>query len=219
MKTLKLITTVLAGAFFISCSNTKIVSSWKAENTVTKPYHNIMIWGILTEKDSALRRNMEAHLMNDLIDKGYHAVSSMEVYGAKAFTKQPEKEIVDEFRNTGVDAVVTIVLLSKEKEDIYMPARTAEQPARSFDQFDKYYTDIFDRIYSPGYYSSTTRYLWEVNFFEVDAKKQIYSVRTKSFDPSSAESLAHANGVMILKDMLRKKLIVDHYTELQSREK
>lgn len=218
MKRIKNSIAILSALFFISCSSTKLVSSWKAEDAVTKEYHNIMVWGILTEKDSALRREMEAHLMNDLISKGYHAISSMEVYGNRAFKKFTEKEIVDEFRNTGVDAVVTIVLLNKEKEEIYVPARTVERPATSFDQFDKYYSDIFDRIYTPGYYTSTTRYFWESNFFEVGINKHVYSVRTRSFDPSSASGQAHENGLKIIQDMQKKKVIVDLNKNKQQRE-
>ena len=36
-----------------------------------------------------------------------------------------------------------------------------------------------------------------------------YSVRTKSFDPLTTEKLAHENGLQIIKDMVKKKLILD----------
>lgn len=217
MKRIKSSIAIFSALFFISCSGTKLVSSWRAEDAVTKEYHNIMVWGILTEKDSALRREMETHLMNDLISKGYHAISSMEVYGNRAFKKFTEKEIVDEFKNTGVDAVATIVLLSMEKEEIYVPARIVERPANSYDQFDKYYSSVFDKIYTPGYYTSTTKYFWESNFFEVGADKHIYSVRTRSFDPSSASGQAHENGLKIIEDMQKKKVIVDLNNNKQQR--
>lgn len=206
---------MIATTILLSCSSTKITSSWKASGAVTKPYHNVMVWGILTEKDSTLRKQMEAHIVNDLIGKGYHAISSMEVYRTKAYKKLTSKEIVDEFKNSGVDAVVTIVLLNKEKEQLYVPPNISNTPVPSFDHVDKYYSSVFDKIYTPGYYLSTTNYFWESNLFEVGNDKLVYSVRTKSFDPSSTEMLAHENGVTIIKDMLKKKVILDHVAKAE----
>ncbi|MEP7254635.1 MAG: hypothetical protein ABI666_02610 [Ferruginibacter sp.] len=212
MKTNKIIILILSGAFLLSCSSTKITSSWKAENTGTKIYHNIMVWGILTEKDSALREKMETHLVNDLAGKGYHAISSLNVLGSKVYRKLSEKEIVDQFKNSGVDAVITIVLLDKSKEQVYVPASIINNPA-AFDHVDRYYSNIYDKVFSPGYYVTTTNYFWESNLFEVSADKLVYSVRTKSFDPSSTGIQAHENGVSILKDMLKKKVILDRVKE------
>lgn len=208
MKTIKLLGAVLLGSFFISCNSTKLTSSWKAANTATKSYHNIMVWGILTEKDSALKANMETHLVNDLADKGYHAISSLRVFGSRSYKKLTEKEIVDQFRNSGVDAVITIVLLDKQKEEVYVPPSIINNPV-SQDHVDKYYSNVYDKVFSPGYYVSTTNYFWESNLFEVNQDKLVYSARTKSFDPASANMLAHEHGLLLIKDMAKKKLITD----------
>ena len=212
MKINKILIVIFSGAFLFSCSSTKITSSWKAESTSTKIYHNIMVWGILTEKDSSLREKMETHLVNDLAVKGYHAISSSSVFGSRAYKKLSEKEIVEQFKNSGVDAVITIVLLDKSKEEIYVPPGIINNPA-AFDHVDKYYSTVYDKVFSPGYYVTTTNYFWESNLFEVSADKLVYSARTKSFDPSSTEMLGHENGVVILKDMIKKKVILDRVKE------
>ena len=211
MKIKMLIPAIMATAFFFSCSTTKINSSWKAENSQTKPYHNVMVWGLLTGKDSSLRKQMETHLVNDLISKGYHAVASMDVYKSKAFQKLTSKEIVDEFKLTGVDAVITIALLNKEKEEKYYPGGFNYQPPNTnmYGNLDHYYSGIYERVYTPGYYITTTTYFWESCLFEVKADKMIYSVQTNSFDPNTTETLAHENGLKIIKDMVKKKVILD----------
>jgi len=218
MKLSKIITVLALTVFIFSCSSSKITSSWKAENAETKPYHNIMVWAILTEKDSILRKQMETHLVNDLAAKGYHAVSSLAVYKSQAYKKLTAKEIIDEFKTTGVDAVITLVLLDKEKEDKYYPGGVFNQPvnnspANNNGILDRYYSTVYERIFTPGYYISTTNYFWESNLFEVGQDKLVYTVRTKSFDPASTERLAHENGLMIMKDMLKKKLILDKMPE------
>ncbi len=212
MKTNKVITVFLACTFLFSCSSTRLSSSWKAENSNTKIYHNILVWGILTEKDSLLRGKMETHLVNDLAGKGYHAVSSFSVFGQANYKKISEKEIVEKFKNTGVDAVITMVLLDKLKEQVYVAPSIINNPP-NIDQVNRYYSATYDKVFSPGYYVTTTNYFWESNVFEVSENKLIYSVRTKSFDPSSTDMLAHESGLTILKDMIRKKVILDRVKE------
>jgi len=209
MKLIAIIPAIAIAACFFSCSSTKTTSSWKAENMKTKPYHNIMVWGLQAEKDSSIRRQMEMHLVNDLISKGYHAVSSLDVYKAKAYKKLTSTEILDEFKATGIDAVITMALLDKEKEEKYYPGGYQAMPANVYGNLDKYYSTIYEKVYTPGYYITTTTYFWESNLFELPAAAMVYSVRTKSFDPFTTETLAHENGQIIIKDMVKKKLILD----------
>ena len=212
MRTGKYIAALLLSLIFLSCSSTKITSSWKAKDHEPKTYHNIMVWGILTEKDSALRSSMETHIVNDLAAKGYHAISSTAVFGSRAYKKLSEKEIIEQFKNSGVDAVVTIALLNKAKEEVYVPPAVVNNPATS-NQVDKYYSAVYDKIYTPGYYMTTTNYFWESNLFEVVKDKLVYSARTRSFNPDSADLLAHENGQLIIRDMTKKKVIHDQVKE------
>lgn len=210
MKLSKIMIVALVCVLGFSCNSTKIVSSWKAEDAVTKPYHNVMVWGILPETDSIVKKQIENHLTNDLVGKGYHAVSSTDVYKSKAFKNLSSKEIVDEFKFTGVDAVITLVLLKKEKEEKYYTTGVFTQPMNNPDNLDKYYHNMYEKVFTPGYYITTNNYFWEVNLFEVKEDKLIYSIRTKSFAPESTETLAHENGLKIMKDMLKKKIILNH---------
>lgn len=205
MKIPKRLSTLILCILVLGCSSTKLTSSWKAKEA-GKMYHNIMVWGILTEKDSALKANMEAHLVNDLAGMGYHAISSLSVFGARSYKKLTEKEVVEQFKNSGVDAVITIVLLDKQKEEMYVPPGVVNNPVW-YNQVDKYYSNIYDKIFTPGYYISATSYFWESNLFEVNQDKLVYSARTKSFDPASAGRLAHENGLLLIRDMKKKKLI------------
>ncbi len=141
--------------------------------------------------------------------QGLHAISAARVFGANAYRKLSEKEIVDQFRNSGVDAVITIVLLDKQKEELYVPPAIGNNPSSSYDHVDKYYSATYDKVFSPGYYVSTTNYFWESNLFEVNQDKLVYSARTKSFDPASANMQAHENGLLLIRDMTKKKLLKD----------
>lgn len=168
-----------------------------------------MVWGLITEKDSSTRRLMETHLVNDLVSKGYHAVSSTDVYREKAYKKFSSAEILEEFKNTGIDAVITFALLDKQKKEKYYPGGLHNEPVNMYGNLDKYYSTIYEKVFTPGYYISTTTYFWETNFFELPGGTITYAARTKSFDPSTTNELAHENGQLIIKDMVKKKLILD----------
>lgn len=208
MKQTKIITLIFITAFLFSCSSTKITSSWKAENYVTKQYRNIMVWAILPETDSSLRSQIETHLVTDLMSKGYRAFSSLQVYRAKAYKKFSNEEIVNEFKSTGVDALITLVLLNKEKEEKYYPGGYFNQPVNSYGNLNKYYSNVFERVLTPGYYVTATNYYWQSSLFETNTNKLVYSAQTVSFDPHTTNLLAHENGSLIIKDMIRKKIII-----------
>lgn len=203
----KIITAVFLTVALFSCKSTRITAAWKAQDHISKPYHNLMVWAILPETDSMLRRQIETHLVNDLVDKDYHAISSLDVYKEKAYKKFSPQEIVNEFKSTGVDAVLSIVLLNKEQEEKYYPGGYFNQPVNNYGNFDKYYSNVYERVLTPGYYVKTTNYYWESNLFEIPAELLVYSVRTKSFDPYTSDLLAHENGLLIIKDMVKKKII------------
>lgn len=207
MKMTKILPLLILTAALFSCKATKISSSWKANEHVTKPYHNVMVWSILPESDSILRKQIETHLVNDLVKKGYHAISSLDVYKDKAYQKLSPKDIIAEFKSTGVDAVLSIVLLNREKEEKYYPGGYFTQPVNNYGNLDRYSSNVFERVLTPGYYVHTVNYYLESSFFEVKEDKLIYSARTKSFDPFTTDMLAHENGTLIVKDMIRKKII------------
>jgi hypothetical protein len=145
---------------------------------------------------------MEDHLTGDLKKQGYNAASSLREYGPKAFRQLNEEAVPDKLQNSGFDAVITIVLLDKQKERYYVPGRL-----NYYHHFWGYYTTIYDRVYAQGYYVTNTKYFWESNLFDVSSKELIYSVQTESFDPASSESLAHEYGKLIVKDMIKNQVL------------
>jgi hypothetical protein len=96
------------------CTTSRITTSWKAESTTPQLYNKVMVLSLIREADRSIQENMENHFVDDLKELGYNAVSSLKQYGPKAFDKMTEEEAIGELKNSGVDAVITIVLLDKE---------------------------------------------------------------------------------------------------------
>ncbi len=190
------------------CTSTKITSSWKAQNLEAKQYKKILVLGLIRDTDRSLQEKMEAHLVGDLKDKGYNAVGSLSEYGPKAFSDMKEKDAIDKLKESNVDAVITIVLLDKEKERNYVPGRLYYSPyGMYYNRFWGYYGTLNYRIYEEGYYVTDTKYFWESNVYDMSTQSLIYSVQTKSFDPANSESLGHEYGKLIINDMVKNNIL------------
>jgi hypothetical protein len=192
------------------CSSSKITTMWKTNDASSGQYNKILVLGVNHENDRTLQEKMENHFVGDLKDLGYNAISSLEAYGPKAFDNIDEETALEKLKNSGVDAVMTIVLLNKEKERRFVTDHAQYSNDNYYNTFWSYRTAIYTRIYEPGYYVTSTKYFWESNFYEINSPKLIYSVQTQSFDPSNSESMAHEYGRMIVKNMVKQKVLAKH---------
>lgn len=191
-----------------SCTTSKITTSWKAENIVPQTYNRILVLGLIREADRTLQENMENHLVDDLKELGYNAVSSLHEYGPKAFDKMDENTAINKLKDSGVDAVLTIVLLDKQKERKYVPGNMFYSPyGFYYSRFWGYRTTLYHRIYEPDYYVTDTKYFWESNLYNMSTQQLVYSVQTQSFDPANSESLGHEYGQMIVKNMVKQNVL------------
>jgi hypothetical protein len=194
--------------FLTGCATSRIVHSWKSPNLPQKKYSKILVVGLMRDTDQDLREKMENHLIDDLKDKGYNAISSFKEYGPKSFEGLTEDMVLKRMYESGVDGIITIVMLDKKKEFYHNPHRMPESPDIVFQRrFWGYYSLISDRIYEPGYYAEFTKYYWESNFYEMEYRELLYSIQTESFDPRSVESLAHEYGKIIVDDMANQGIL------------
>lgn len=199
---------------FSGCSTSKITSSWKAANTTAQPYKKILVLGLIRENDRSIQQNMEDHFVSDLNDLGYNAISALQEYGPKAFENMNENAAIDKLKNSGVEAVMTIVLLDKQKEKRYVPGAVNYSPYGYYqNRFWGYRTVMYSRIYEPGYYVTNTKYFWESNLYDMRNQKLIYSVQTQSFDPVDAESMGHEYGKLIVGNMVKQNILLSKYVE------
>lgn len=191
-----------------ACSSTRVTTSWKADSISNQQYNKIMVVGFTKDTDRGALEKIELHLVDDLKQFGYNATAAMQEYGPKAFDKMDEAQVLDKLKNSGVDAVITIVLLDKEKESRYVPGSIYYSPFGYHQgRFYRYYGTMQTRIYEPGYYVTDTRYFWESNFYTIGTETLLYSAHTTSFDPVNTEALGHDYGMTIVKDMVKQRVL------------
>lgn len=208
----RLLTTSILFLFLVAACgpSSRITSSWKADNVQPDKFKKMVVLGLVRENDRTLREKMEQHLVGDLRELGYDAVCSCDEYNPKAFENMSEEQALSKLRNSGVDAVLTIVLLDKTQERYYVPGRVVYSPYTLYQgRFWRYSRVMYDRIYTEGYYTTDTKYFWESNLYDMASNNLVYSSQSQSFDPLSAENLGHEYGQMIVKDMVTKKVLAD----------
>jgi hypothetical protein len=208
MKNIKWIFPVVLFVFLAGCSSSRLVYSWRSPDLQPRTFSKIMVVALIRDADRQLQTQMEDHLVGDLRERGYQAISSIQEFGPRAFDKMDENAVLDRLKNSGVDAVMTIVMLDKSREKYYVPGRVIYSPYGLYhNRFYGYYITMYDRIYTPGYYEVSTRYFWESNLYDLSGKKLLYTVQSESFDPANASTQGHEYGKLIVSDMVGKGVL------------
>jgi hypothetical protein len=207
MKAFKILILSAIMVVIASCSgSTKITSSWKSPTATSIDTKKVMVVALLPDKDRELQKNMENGLVEDLKAKGIHAVSAFETFGPK-YLPQDEHQALNKLHETGIEDVLTVVLLDKNKDKSYNPGRVDIYPVGYYRTWFGYYRTVYSRVYTPGYYTSNTRFYWESNLYDLEGNKLLYSAQSESFDPSSVSQLASDYSKKIIGDMAKQGLI------------
>ncbi len=197
-------------ALVVACSSaSRITSSWTPRPVTPVLFKKVIVLGLIHDRDRTLRDHMEQSLADQLRARGQQAVCACELYGPKEFDRLSEKEALGKLSDSGIDGVLTIVLLDKQRERYYVPGQIQYTPyGFYYDRFWGYSRTLYGRIYSPGYYTTNTRYFWESNLYDLSDGKLVYSAQSQSFDPTSADKLGNEYGKLIVDDMVSKGVIL-----------
>lgn len=195
--------------FLIACSNTKILSSWRAEDVDPQKYNKLLVVGMMGARDQTLRQNIENSMVQQLQANGINAVAATKQYGPRTFRDMKEEDAVKMVSNDGFDGVLVAELIDKNKEKYYTPGYVSYTPYGVVrGRWWPHYAVVYDRIYSPGYYTTNTSYSLEVNLYDPKKQKLEYSAQTRTFDPESSQALSSDVSKKIVADMLKQGVIL-----------
>ena len=167
-----------------------------------------MVVGIIKDSTAALRKDMEVHLANDLKNIGYNAVSALNEFGKGGLANLEQEETYIKLCNKGIDAVITIALLDRKKEKLYVPAKVKYSSGLYYyNRIWNYNTIQADLTSGKGVYEESTQYTWETILFDLQTFSPVYSAQTKTFDPASVKSMAHEYGQLIVANMIKQKVL------------
>ena len=197
---------LLLALTLISCASSRIISSWKSPDPITGDLKRILVVSIPGDAKTNFYEKMEQHLAADLKTQGFEAIMAREQFGEKGLEGIDEKEALEMIAGKNFDAVLTIVLMDKKNEQIFVPAHYRNQ-GPSGDGWWDYINSRSQEVHQRGYYEASTKYFWQSNLFELRTNKLIFSCNTESVDPLTATALGHEYGIMISQEIASKGII------------
>lgn len=168
-----------------SCgSNTTIVNSWRDPKITVAQEHFKKVLVVALVKDEASRRIAENRIAasNPIFKTSYQYLNET----TKQLTQEQKLKIL---QDENFDGVVTMRLVSTEKETTYVPGSYTGMYYGGFDGlysgmygygFGNWYGMYSPAFYDPGYYQETTYYMVETNIFSLKENKLIWTGTTRS---------------------------------------
>lgn len=178
-------TILLITLVFLSCgSNTSIVSSWRDPQITVAQEQFKKVLVVVLVKDEATRRVAENRIAssNPIFKTSFQYMNGTTLN----LTKEQQLKIL---QDENFDGVVTMRLVSKEKETNYVPGTYTGMYYGGFDGmysgmygygFGNWYGMYSPAFYDPGYYQETTLYMVETNIFSLKQNKLIWTGTTQS---------------------------------------
>lgn len=205
----------ISGLFLIvwlvlsGCSTTRLTTVWNDPAYKPERFKNIIVVGLLEGvRNRSLREYFENHMAEDLSQLGYKATGATQQYGPRSFEGKTEEEVTDLLRRDGYDAVITITVLDVEKEETYVRGQVDYWPRGIYySRFGRYYYYWYDRVYTPGYYVTSTRFLVEGNLFDTALDRLVFSAQTETIDPGTLDNLGHRFSSRLLQAMREKGVL------------
>lgn len=165
-------------------SNTTIVNSWRDPKITVAQENFKKVLVVVLVKDEASRRIAENRIAasNPVFKTSYQYLNET----TKQLTQEQKLKIL---QDENFDGVVTMRLVSTEKETTYVPGSYTGLYYGGFDGlysgmygygFGNWYGMYSPAFYDPGYYQETTYYMVKTNVFSLKENKLIWTGTTRS---------------------------------------
>jgi len=187
-----------------SCANTKISQSW-VDPDIKKEYKNLLIIGVAESEQN--RRAYESNFVEELKAIGVNAEASYRLI--KSGQKIDRETVGKAIEGLNIDGVIVTHLLAIDEETIYRPTMTYTPMygGAYYGGLYSYYPHVNTYVTSPGYYTTHETYTIETNLYDVESEELVWSARSRSFAPESADEVIVDLTKLLIKDLSDKSLI------------
>jgi len=186
---------LLAMASIFACSSTRLESSWSDRSYTGGPFRKLMIIGLGATEGG--RAEFENSVADALLAQGVTGVSSTGYFAsAQEMTRDAVRAWVEQ---DGYQGVLVARLVDVEHRQ-YAVAPT--------------YTDLWGYwgyygtvMTSPGYVENRTTLLIDVDLFDAETGKVVYTAESKSFDPESRKTVIRELTALLVQDLTKRGLL------------
>ena len=182
--------TVLIFTSFIitGCTSRYINTVWKNDHAFPGKYNKIMVAAIVNNKDTAFRRAIEEHFKQTLESMGYVTVSALAEFGPSGLKYLGQEDTYIRLCNKGIDAIMTVALMDKEKISNAEPHMSYAQPVKYYYNRIWHYKELQEQEPVAGS-DSLLKYSWEMILFDLSTLQPHYIAQTKTIEGTLHQSL------------------------------
>ena len=188
------ISILLFCAFAISCgTQNQITYSWANKNfQSTGPYKKIFVAALVANPH--VRTHLEEEMGIAAVKQGFEVARSWDYFPPTFENKNPpsRETMIQKIRSLECDLIFTINLTDKKSETRYIPNSMGFYgPYPGYGMyFWGFYSYWYPFFYDQGYYVTDRYYFMEGNLFDTKTESLIWSVQTKTINPSSIEDFS-----------------------------
>jgi hypothetical protein len=189
--------------FLISCSSTKLTSTWTDPKYRGSQYSHLLVIGVAEQED--IRRSFEEKFVERLEAGGIKAVESSSVMLKDQ--KIDKETILAVVEKTGVDGVLLTYLLAVKEKEVASPGPT-------YSRADDYHggtipdlSSAYDYRSGPQYYTTRVKVRLETNLYDAKTEQKVWSARSRTLNPKSDTALMDSVIDSLVKDLKKNKLL------------
>jgi hypothetical protein len=199
-----------AAMFLITCaSSTQITGVWRSPENTSKIYKNICVAAITGQTTN--KQIVEQEMFEQLQAKGVHATKISTILPYKFTGGQDEKDLIlEKVRANKNDGILTFTLVKQKEETRYVPGTAVYAPPMRYGYygtFGGYYGYYGNTMYDPGYYTQDDIYFIETNLYDVETEKLVWSVQSKTYNPSGIQQFAQDFTSAITAQLIKSNVI------------
>ena len=189
--------------FLISCSTTKLTSTWTDPQYRGSQYSHLLVIGVAEQED--IRRSFEERFVERLEANGIKAVESSSVMSKDQ--KIDKETILAVVEKTGVDGVLLTYLVAVKEKEVASPGPT-------YSRADDYHggtipdlSSAYDYRSGSQYYTTRVKVRLETNLYDAKTEQKVWSARSRTLNPKSDTALMDSVIDALVKDLKKKKLL------------
>lgn len=220
----KLVHFAIISLVLIACSSTtKLQVSYIQEDMQPHKYNKIAVLALANSDPNRLA--LEEALANQFVSNGVNSISTFfmfplanraEVIADMEVTEEEVEEYLKQkVRENKIDALVIISLLDTKTTERYVSQTSGASlyispmgyPAYGYHYYDYYYYS-YNMTGSTGYYTTETTYFLEINLYDIETEKLLWTGQTKTEDMTSIDSEVKKFAKLIVYDILDKKVVL-----------
>lgn len=169
-----------------SCASQQSIRSWQSSEDLLRSFDKIAVFGMANS--TTIRTELESEIVSSARKQDINAVNGMSLFPPELGKPFEDIERVkSRLKEKAFDAIMTVAIID-ESAPRYIKPETTYEPLLYYDRFRNYYYKTYALVYRPGYFSTSSRYFLETNFYELSSGELIWSGRSRVFEAVEFES-------------------------------